>query len=154
MEFNLGPFHILTDSDPVTAQDTLVQLEQLRWILGNLLENQDLPSLWPIRILVEGKRDLTRRGFSSEILPSSPDRTASVEFVWQNGQYILLRAADRPVPLAEVAGLLLDANTPRLPSEVESGLRQLFSTLHAHGSHVTWGGQPAHPDLAWARMQL
>jgi tetratricopeptide (TPR) repeat protein len=53
-----------------------------------------------------------------------------------------------------VEGILLDANTPRLPPEVESGLGQLFSTLEAHGSHVTWGGPPAHPDLDWARMQL
>ncbi len=153
-EFNLGPFYVLTDSDEVAASDTLVQLEQVRWVLGNLLEDQDLRSLWPIRIIVQGKRDLGRPGFPSESLSGTPDRSSPSEFVWQNGQYILLTSASAPVPLGEIATLLLDANTPRLPAEVESGLRQLFSTLHAKGSHVTWGGQPLRPDLAWARMQL
>lgn len=41
-----------------------------------------------------------------------------------------------------------------MPPAVESGLRQLFNTLEAKGSRVTWGGPPQHPDLAWARMQL
>ena len=77
-----------------------------------------------------------------------------VQFVWQNGQYVLIAQPKARMPLGEVAGILLDANTPRLPSQVESGLRALFDTLEAHGSRVTWGGTPAHPDLAWARIQL
>lgn len=114
-----------------------MQLEQVRWVLGNLLESKDLRSLWPIRIL----------------LTNTPVRARS-EFVWQNGQYFWASTPGSPLPLGELAGLLLDANTPRLPAEVESGIRQLFSTLRARGSRVTWGGPPPHPDLAWARMQL
>ncbi|MGA8026994.1 MAG: hypothetical protein WB992_07600 [Bryobacteraceae bacterium] len=109
-------------------------------MLGGLLESKDLPSLWPIRILL-----------------TSSIRTPTVReghFVWQNAQYLLLTPPKTPLPLDQVAGILLDANTPRLPPEVESGLRQLFATLEAHGSRVTWGGPPSHPDLAWARMQL
>ena len=49
---------------------------------------------------------------------------------------------------------MLDANTVRLPPEVESGLAQLFDTLEANGSRVTWGGTTAHLDLATARMAL
>jgi len=56
--------------------------------------------------------------------------------------------------LGQVAGLLLDANTVRLPPDVESGLAQLFDTLEARGSRVTWGGTTAHLDLATARMEL
>ncbi len=128
-----------TDRDEAHARETLTQLEQLRWVLGNLLETKDLPSLWPIRIVLTGK--------NKETNPSG-------EFVWQNSQYLLVSGPDDRPPLAQVAGLLLDANTPRLPADVESGIRQLFSTLEAHGSRVTWGGPVAHPDLAWARMQL
>ena len=153
-EFNLGPFYVLTDSDEPAASDALVQLEQMRWVLGNLLENYDLRSVWPIRVIIRGRRDRDHPGFTSEILSSRPTQAEPSQFVWQNGQYVLLLDADKPVPLGEAAGILLDANTPHLPPGVESGLRQLFSTLHAHGSHVTWGGQPARPDLAWARMQL
>ncbi len=76
------------------------------------------------------------------------------EFVWQGSQYLLVAPPGYKVPLGEVAALLLVANTPRLPADVESGLRQLFSTLQARGSRVTWGTSPDHPDLAWARMQL
>lgn len=114
----------------------------MRWVLGGLLESQDLHSVWPIRVLLTNQNEKT-----------NPSATES-KFVWQNGQWLLVTSPKSPLPLDDAAGILLDANTPRLPPEVESGLRQLFGTLQAHGSRVTWGGAPAQPDLAWARMQL
>ncbi len=137
-ELNIGPFYVDTDGDAGAAREALTQLEQLRWVLGGLLESKDLPSLWPIRVL----------------LTKSEKTKPNDGFVWQNGQFVLVCPPGTRLPLGQVAGILLDANTPRLPSEVESGLRQLFSTLEAKGSRVTWGGAPAHPDLDWARMQL
>jgi hypothetical protein len=137
-ELNIGPFYVDTDADIGAARDRLTQLEQLRWVLGGLLESKDLPSLWPIRVLLTN---------SARTNPNS-------HFVWQNACYLLVARPQSKLPLDEAAGILLDANTPRLPPEVESGLRQLFSTLEAHGSRVTWGGAPPRPDLAWARMQL
>ncbi len=136
-ELNIGPFYVDAETDAAAARDTLTQLEQLRWVLGGLLESKDLQSVWPIRVL------LTRN-----------EKTNPNEFVWQNGQCLLVTSPRNRVPLDQVAGILLDANTPRLPHQVESGLRQLFSTLEAHGSRVTWGAPPPHPDLDWARMQL
>jgi len=140
-ELNTGPFYVASDGDLNAARDTLTQLEQLRWVLGGLLESKDLPSLWPIHVLITA---------SEKTNPMA----SSGQFVWKNGAYILVLSPGARLPLDEVAGLLIDANTPRLPPEVESGLRQLCSTLQAKGSRVTWGGSPAHPDLAWARMQL
>jgi hypothetical protein len=140
-EFNIGPFYVDTDGDTGAARDTLTQLEQLRFVLGGLLESKDLPSVWPIRVM------LTRNE------KTNPNQSQD-QFVSQNGQYIFLSPPTTRLLLEQVAGILLDANTPRLPPEVESGLRQLFSTLEAHGSRATWGGPPAHPDLDWARMQL
>ena len=137
-ELNIGPFYVDTDSDTGAARDTLTQLEQVRWVLGGLLESKDLPSVWPIRVMLTN---------SAKTNPSS-------HFVWQNAQYLLVSAPGTRVPLDQAAGILLDSNTPQLPAEVEAGLRQLFATLQATGSRVTWGGPPAHPDLAWARMQL
>ena len=58
------------------------------------------------------------------------------------------------MPLGEIARLFLEANTPRLPKEAETGVVELFDTLKANGSRVTWGGVPAHADLDFARMQL
>ncbi|MBV9082842.1 MAG: hypothetical protein JOZ62_09215 [Acidobacteriaceae bacterium] len=137
-ELNVGPFYVDTQSEVAAARDDLTQLEQLRWVLGGLLESKDLPSVWPLRIL------LTREN----------EGTKPAEFVWQNGQNLLIAKAGTRLPLDQVCGILLDNNTPRLPPEVESGLRQLFSTLEAHGSRVTWGGPVPRPNLAWARMQL
>jgi hypothetical protein len=102
-----------------------------------LLESKDLPSLWPIRIFF-----------------SKSEKTDPSHYVWKNGAYVFVLSPGGRLPLAEVAGLLIDANTPRLPAEVESGLRELCSTIQAKGSRVTWGDAPSHPDLAWARMQL
>ncbi len=138
-QLNIGPYYVASNTDLAAARADLTTLEQLRWVLGNLLETKDLPSLWPIRMMLVG---------------AAPESTNPSQFVWQNARYILVLPPSAHLPLADVAGLLLDANTPRLPPDVESGLRQLFSTFQAHGSRVTWGGPPAHPDLAWARMQL
>lgn len=137
-ELNIGPFYVDTDSDVGAARNALTQLEQLRWVLGGLLESKDLPSLWPIRVL----------------LTHSANTNPNSHFVWQNAQFVWLTSPGERLPLDEMGGMLLDDNTPRLPADVESGLRQLFGTLEAHGSRVSWGGAPPHPDLAWARMQL
>jgi hypothetical protein len=135
-ELNIGPYFIDSQGETVASGKALNDLEQMRWVLGDLLELKDVPSLWPIRILITRSATPTNR------------------LVWQDSNYIMVAAPGKPIPLGEIAGLLLDSNTPPLPPDVESGLRQLFDTLEAKGSHVTWGGPPEHPDLAWARMQL
>lgn len=141
LELNIGPFYVDTDSDPAAARDALTQLEQLRWVMAGFLESKDLNAVWPIRVIL------------SNSAKSNPT-TSGTEFVWQNGCYQLLTVPGAHLPLGQVAGILLEANTPRMPPDVESGLQQLFDTLEAHGSRVTWGGTPPHPDLDWARIQL
>ena len=106
-----------------------------------LLESKDLQSIWPLRVML------------SDLAKTNPT-TSGTEFVLQNGQYVLLTAPGAHLPLGQVAIILLEANTPRMPADVEYGLQQLFDTLEAHGSRVTWGGKPAHADLNWARIQL
>lgn len=137
VEYNIGPFTIDTQGNDSEARMDLAAMEQVRWVLGGLLEIQDLRPLWPIRIvLTEGTA------------------TESLQFNVQNGQYLAMCAPKTRIPLDEVARLLLDANTPRLPQDAESGLLKLFSSIDVHGSHVSWGGPVPHPDLAYARMQL
>jgi hypothetical protein len=140
-ELNIGPFFIDSETDSTAAHDALTQLEQLRWVLGGLLESKDLESVWPMRVVLHD---------SAKTNPT----TAGTEFVLQNGQYILLTTPGSRLPLGQVAAILIEANTPRMPPEVESGLQQLFDTLEAHGSKVTWGGRPVLANLAYARMQL
>jgi hypothetical protein len=113
-------------------------MEQLRWVSGGLLGSQNLPSLWPYRVV------LIRPGQKPDVPP----------FVFQNGQYVMVVPTGTPISLSAVGAALLRDNTPHLPDEAENGLIELFSTLHAEGSKVTWGGPVPTPDLAWARMQL
>lgn len=136
-DLNIGPFHVDTDENTSGARDALVNLEQLRWVLGGMLESKDLQAIWPFRIL---------------ITPAAHGATS--DFVVRHGEYVLVVVPERPIPLERVAKLFLDANTPRLPPEVESGLPQLFAGLQARGSRVTIGASPAHSDLGWARMHL
>ena len=141
---NIGPFYVDTDGDSAAARDALTQMEQLRWVLGGLLESQELRSVWPIRVMLSGK-----------LAKANP----KAYFVSQNGpplhsQNLLILPLNSRVPLDQIAAILLNDNTPRMPEEVESGLLQLLGSIQAHGSRVTWGGAPTYPDLAWARMQL
>jgi hypothetical protein len=136
-ELNIGPFRVDTAGDPEQARHTLACLEQLRWVLGGILESKDLQATWPFRILL-----------------ASGAKGATNGFVLAHGVYILALDSDRQLPLDEIARLFLEANTPRLPSEVDSSLPKLFAGMEAHGSRVTWAIRPARPDLAWARLQL
>src|SRR5690349_21436151 len=40
-ELNIGPFIIDSDGESGAARNDLTQLEQLRWVLGGLLESKD-----------------------------------------------------------------------------------------------------------------
>jgi hypothetical protein len=135
-EFNIGPFYLDTELDQAAARYDLAQLEQTRWVMSGLLEIKELNTTWPIRVLVTNSAK------------------ASDHFRLANGYYLLVVPPNAPLPLGEVARLFLEANTPRIPAEVELGVGELFDTLKANGSRVTWGGPPAHADLAFARMQL
>ncbi len=135
------------------------------------MEQKDLGAAWPFRVIIT---DLFGKGANCTVVsrpgPETPawrsyrpfgfvSQTEEPIFQWENAvvlhsQYTLICPTAAKVPLGQVAGLMLDANTVRLPPEVESGLDQLFDTLEANGSRVTWGGTPAHLDLATARMEL
>src|ERR1700753_1796615 len=104
-ELNIGPFYVDSETDSPAAHDALTQLEQLRWVLGGLLESKDLESVWPMRVILSDSA-------------KTKAMTPGTEFVLQNGQYLLLPAPGSRLPLGQVAAILIDANTPRMPSEV------------------------------------
>jgi hypothetical protein len=135
-ELNIGPFRLDYDRDQAKARQVLANLEQLRWILGGMLETKDLEATWPFRMLV------------TEQAPSP----GAVRLA--HGQYVAAIQPGDEAPLQEVARILIEANTPRLPQEVDSSLPLLFSGLEARGTRVTWANRPAHPGLAWARLHL
>jgi len=133
---NIGPFLVATDGDTGQARDVLTQLEQMRWTISGLLDIRDLSPLWPARVLI-----------TSDARP-----TAGV--VQARDGYVIVMAPGTRAPLAALAKLFLEENTPRLPAEVERGFPRLFSTFEAKGPRIIWGAPPADPDLDWALMQL
>jgi hypothetical protein len=137
VELNIGPFRVDTDGDLARARQTLANLEQLRWILGGMLENKDMQATWPFRILIT---DTAPAGAHS--------------FQLAHGQYVVAVRPGSEPSFVEVARLFLEANTPRLPAEADSGLARLFYEMSARGSQVTWAKKPVDADAAWARMQL
>ncbi len=165
-ELNVGPFYIDTDGHNGAAREALTQLEQVRWVLGGLLEEKDLRATWPIRVMLTESASTSCSFAGSQAQLTS---NSELSFVPQHesvraaafppppvlhAQYLLVCRPDAKLPLGEIAGILLDSNTPLLPREIETGLRALFNTLEAKGSRVSWGSAPLRPDLAWARMQL
>jgi len=78
-ELNIGPFYVDTDGDAGAARDSLTQLEQLRWVLGGLLESKDLPSVWPIRVmLTRNEKTNPKRPEDQFVSQNSPERHPKV----------------------------------------------------------------------------
>jgi hypothetical protein len=136
-ELNIGPFRVDTNGDVVRAREILANLEQMRWILGGWLEDKNLEATFPFRVVVS---------------PEAP--ASSTSFILLHGQYICAVRPGVDPPYAEVAKLMLESNTTRLPSQIDSSVPKLFESIEAHGSQVTWAKRPANPDVDWARVQL
>ena len=137
LELNIGPFRVDYAHDSSKARETLANLEQLRWILGGMLETKDLEATWPFRIILTG-----------DTAGSAPGLT------FGHGEYIAAIRPGDPAPLAAIAKIFIEENTPRLPAAIDSNLLLLFDGLSAKGSRVTWAAPPPHPTVGWARVQL
>ncbi len=125
-----------TDGDLAQARKVLTNLEQLRWVLGGILENKDLEATWPFRILI------------------TASVSAGSAYKLAHGEYVLTIAPGTEPSYVETARLFLENNTPRFPTEADQNLPRLFENIQANGSRVTWARKPAKPDLDWARMQF
>ena len=136
VELNIGPFRVDTDGALTHARKVLSNLEQLRWVLGGILEDKNLEATWPFRVLI------------SAVVPGG------TSFKLAHGEYVLTIPPAAQPSLAEVAQLFIEANTPRLPEAVDKNFPRLFENLEANGSHVTWAQKPQKPDFDWARLQL
>jgi tetratricopeptide (TPR) repeat protein len=137
-----GPFELLTDAGERAGQDTMVRFEEFRHALGQIVGEQDLTTPEPVRILVFKNA----QGWTSPA-PIVEART---------GHAIVLseKAEVSPAVYGELARLLIDANTSRMPAAFEHGLVEFFSTFEVTGIHITAGVPPPKPDLDWARVHL
>jgi hypothetical protein len=136
-ELNIGPFRVDYSRDESKARETLANLEQLRWILGGMLETKNLEATWPFRIVMTNDAGGLAQGLT-----------------FGHGEYIgAIRPGD-PAPLVDIATIFIEQNTPPLPPVIDSNLPLLFGGLSAKGSRVTWAAPPPQPTLGWARVQL
>ncbi|HYI92935.1 MAG TPA: hypothetical protein VEX68_05290 [Bryobacteraceae bacterium] len=136
-EFKYGPFEMLSDAGDKEARATLNYLEQLRNAVGIAVGQQDLPSVWPIRIvLVKGKRQ------------TYPE----LKF----GRDAWMAAIDRmnPQTAAGVVDVLLRSWNGHVPPNIRRGLITLYSTLDVDGTRVTLGAPPAAKDRDWSRAHM
>lgn len=136
-----GPVEFYSDAGNKAALDKLGYFEQFRFALGTLVGKPDLNAEPPIRLLVMKNATLP-----SALMPGRDRISIPV-------------SADRPIPpsvFQAATKLLLAQNVPRLPSEIEKGLEDFFSTVDVRGAHVVWGAPPpaSERNLDWARIQL
>jgi hypothetical protein len=140
--YTSGPFEVLTDAGERAGQETMVRFEEFRHALGQIVGEQDLETPEPIRILVFKNP----QGWNSST-PIVEGRAGHAIVLSEKG---LVSSA----VYSELARLLLDANTTRMPAAFEHGLLEFFSTFQVSGIHITAGAPPPKPDLDWARVHL
>src|SRR3954449_11624934 len=139
IEFDSGPFQVLTNAGEKPGREALNYLEQLRHSLGAMLGKPDLQSAWAIRLVV------LKPGKAVTTYPSvKMGRDA----------YTASFTSIPPETVADITRILIDANAGRMPEGIEHGLISLFSTLSVDGVHVSIGTPPAVKDRDWARVHM
>jgi hypothetical protein len=136
-ELKSGPFEVISEAGDKEARSTLNYLEQLRNAIGIAVGQNDLQSVWPIRIvIVKGKR------------PTYPDLKFSRDG-WIAG-------VDRLTPrtVTGVVDVLLRSWQGHVPPNIHRGLVTLYSTLDVDGTRVTLGLPPDAKDRDWSRAHM
>jgi len=146
VEVRHGPFQVLSEAGEKQGREKLAWLEQFRYALGMTLGHDDLTTRWPVRLLVvrHGKHPVVAANSSS--------------FALGRDAYLAAVSDNSAVPEAlarDLARLLIEDNTQRLPERVGKGLEAAFSTLQVDGTHVSFGNPPAGSakDSGWALMR-
>ena len=136
-EVKTGPFEVLSEPGAKEARIALNYLEQLRNAIGLQLGQPDLPSVWPIRLVVlKSKR---------QAYPACKfARDAWVCSVDQIG----------PPTAASVVEILINSWSGHVPPNIRRGLIPLYSTLDVDGTRVTLGAVPPRKDRDWARAHM
>lgn len=140
IEIHSGPLQVLGNAGDQPAREVTNELEQVRWALGSALGNQDLKTVWPVRVLV------LRNGSAT---PVSLARNT----------YIASEGANAPISpewLRAYVKLLIESNSGRMPADIESGLESFYSLAQIAGTRITLGQPPplAERTLDWARVAL
>jgi hypothetical protein len=136
-QFHSGPFDVISDARDKEARITLNYLEQLRNALGLALGQQDLQSVWPIRVvLLKSKR---------QTYP---------ELKFARDGWICGIEEITPKTAASVVDVLLRSWPGHVPPNLRRGMLTLYSTLDVDATRVTLGAVPAVKDRDWSRAHM
>jgi uncharacterized protein YifN (PemK superfamily) len=137
-----GPFEVFSSAGEKPAREKLMFLEQFREALRIITGKQEMRLVWPVHVIVskEAPADKT---------PFALGRDARMMSMSEPGNF----SRDN---LKDLARILLQDNTNRLPPDVEDGLIELVSTLQIDGPRITLGAPvpPAERSRGWALMHL
>jgi hypothetical protein len=138
-----GPFEVYSEAGDRPARDRLNDLEQFREAFANVIGKKDLKLVWPLRLLIYRKQPPVAAG------KIALGRDAYLAALAEN-------SATPPDTMKQLARLLLDQNTSRMPESIENGLIALFSTLQIAGTKLTLGTPVPAGERSrdWARMQM
>jgi hypothetical protein len=144
-EYKSGPFHVISDAGDRAARDRLIELEQLRHVLGVELGKNDLQLVWPLKLVLFANQ----REYAPYALPQPfADGGAETLAAW---------TADKPMPqewLRALTQRLIEDNAGRMPEATENALRDLFSTIQVNATKVSIGAPPAEKSRAWVKLQM
>jgi hypothetical protein len=150
-EYRMGPLRVISDAGDRAARERLTQMEQTRHVLAGMLGKTDLPTVWPIvLVLFPHQKEYGPHALPQPFVPGgSSDLSA-----WM---------ADTPQPLdwrREIVRRLIADNAGLLSGVTVTALEDLFSTIEVNATRVKLGAPPPAgalpPDRlrAWAKIQL
>ena len=149
-EYRVGPLRVVSNAGDGDARKQLTEMEQLRFVLGGMLgkepiRREELDALWPITLV---------------LFDSDKDRAAyALKTPFIEGGSANLSTTPSPEWRSAIARQLIEANTGRMPQEVETALADLFATLEVtKTTRVSIGAPVAGLSGArqreWARLHL
>ena len=138
---SVGSVELVGNAPLRASLDTIGQVEQLRYAIGELIGNPAIAFSPPLRLLITKQAELApdlRAGRSRLTLPLVAGQGIS------------------PATFQILARQLLHTGTARLPPDFAEGLITLLSTVEIQGAHVVWGAPPpaSQRSLAWARIHM
>ncbi|HEV8416144.1 MAG TPA: hypothetical protein VGQ49_21305 [Bryobacteraceae bacterium] len=150
-EYRMGPFRVISNAGDRAARERLTQMEQTRHVLAGMLGKADLPTVWPIvLVLFPNQKEYGPHALPQPFVPGgSSDLSA-----W---------TADTPQPLdwrREIVRRLIADNAGLLPGVTVTALEDLFSTIEVNATRVKLGAPlpagalPPERLREWAKIQL
>lgn len=156
VEYRTGPFKVTSNAGDQAARARLSQLEQLRYVLGNLLGKPDLQSVWPIQvILFSNQREYAPHALKSPLMEGGAALYAAWSADVGGKDTNLPRDLIRAVTLS-----LMEDNAGRMSEDIETAVADLLSTIQVNATRVSIGAPLSSGELTgarlltWAKLQM